>query len=46
MKLVTYPPIYFKDANGKHFIRTINWYGRVFEFLYDENRNIVLTEKI
>ena len=43
MKLETYPQIYFKDADGKkHFIRTINWYGSVFEFMYDESGDIVL----
>lgn len=45
MKLETYPRIYFKDANGKHFIRSINWYGSVYEFIYDENGDIVLTKK-
>lgn len=44
MKLETYPQIYFKDADGKHFIRRINCYGRVFEFMYDENGDIVLRE--
>ena len=45
MKLKTYPQIYFKDCNGKHFIRTVNWYGRVFEFMYDEDGDIVLKQK-
>ena len=45
MRLKRYPQIYFKDANGKYFIRTINWYGSVFEFMYDENGDIVLTKK-
>ena len=46
MKLETYPQIYFKDADGKHFIHTINWYGSVFEFMYDENGDIVLQKVI
>ena len=46
MRLKTYPQIYFKDADGgKHFIRTVNWYGRVFEFMYDEDGDIVLKQK-
>lgn len=46
MKLRRYPKIYFKDADGeKHFIRIINWYGNVLEFIYDENGDIVLTKK-
>lgn len=46
MKLETYPQIYFKDANGKHFIRTIKWYGCVLEFMYDEDGDIVLQKVI
>lgn len=45
MKLETYPQIYFKDADVKHFIRTINWYGKVFEFMYDEDGDIILKQK-
>lgn len=45
MKLETYPQIYFKDADGKHFIRTVNWFGTIYEFQYDEDGDIVLIQK-
>ncbi len=45
MKLETYPQIYLKDADGKHFIRTVNWFGTKYEFRYDEDGDIVLVQK-
>lgn len=46
MKLETYPRIYYKDADGKHFIRSINWYGTIYEFQYDDSGDIVLQKVI
>lgn len=45
MKLETYPSDLLKDADGKHFIHTVNWYGTIYEFQYDEDGDIVLKQK-
>lgn len=45
MKLETYPQIYLKDVDGKHLIRTVNWFGTIYEFQYDEDGDIILKQK-
>lgn len=44
MKLKTYPNVYWKDVNGKVPLKFIHAYGTTYEFQYDENGDIILTQ--